>query len=479
VTRTLGADFLSDPWNTYIPVLPFLLLLFLTWSMLCGDRWALPLAAVVATFTAQTHVGFVLLALPLLAIGAAALVRQHGRAVARTAALSAGLLAVLWLPPLLDVLWEAPSNPRQTIEWFERADEGVHTPVQGWQVVAAQFTVDAEWFAGAKVPTLTTGEPMAAHQAVYPVLVLVVIAAGVVVSRTRTTDDEGSRAGRALLVTLVVALGLSIVAVARTVGPAYDYRLRWTWMPPILAFVLVAWLGWQAVVRRRPELEARLLIPAGLVALLVLAGVDSTAAARAGTPYAIDSEIMDTLTGPVLDTLDELDELDEPDDGSEGPEGQIVVDRYAMSLGTLAYGRGLVLQLERHGYDARVPASRIPFLPGSRNEDPDEPVAVRLVVATDEQVDVLLDDPGYTLLSEWSPHSQQEQDDIADRQAQLAEDFAAGRIVQTEFLPGTAALSAELHGHEKVVAYDVAVFLDDSEGALHEGPDGSVPEPPS
>jgi hypothetical protein len=88
-------------------------------------------------------------------------------------------------------------------------------------------------------------------------------------------------------------------------------------------------------------------------------------------------------------------------------------------------------------------------------------VAARLVVAADEQVDELLDDPDYTPLSEWSPHSQQAQDDIADQLARLADDYAAGRMVQTEVLPRIAALDAELHGQENVVAYDVAVFLDE------------------
>jgi hypothetical protein len=68
LVRALGVDFLSDPWNTYVTVLPFGLMVLLTWSMLCGDRWALPVGVLVASFLAQTHVGFVALALPLLGL---------------------------------------------------------------------------------------------------------------------------------------------------------------------------------------------------------------------------------------------------------------------------------------------------------------------------------------------------------------------------------------------------------------------------
>ncbi|HET6949830.1 MAG TPA: hypothetical protein VFI47_05630, partial [Acidimicrobiales bacterium] len=67
--RTLGAEFAHDPWNCFITTLPFGLMIFLAWSMWCGEAWALPVGAVVATFLTQTHIGFVVLALPLLAWG--------------------------------------------------------------------------------------------------------------------------------------------------------------------------------------------------------------------------------------------------------------------------------------------------------------------------------------------------------------------------------------------------------------------------
>ncbi|HEX6567551.1 MAG TPA: hypothetical protein VF015_00225, partial [Acidimicrobiales bacterium] len=67
--RSLGAAFLHDPWNCYITVLPFGLLVMLSWAMWRGEGWALPVAAVVTTFLAQTHVGFVALAAPVLGWG--------------------------------------------------------------------------------------------------------------------------------------------------------------------------------------------------------------------------------------------------------------------------------------------------------------------------------------------------------------------------------------------------------------------------
>src|SRR5436190_1426307 len=76
VDRALGADFLRDAWNPFLTVLPFALLVFLTWAMACGDAWALPAGVAVASFCAQTHIEYVTLAVPLVLIGAAWLAWQ-------------------------------------------------------------------------------------------------------------------------------------------------------------------------------------------------------------------------------------------------------------------------------------------------------------------------------------------------------------------------------------------------------------------
>jgi hypothetical protein len=530
VTRTLTAEILSDPWNTYMPVLPYLLLLFLTWSMLCGDLWALPVATVVATFTAQTHIGFVALALPMLAVGGAALVLPEVRrlvgpplsrivgqrrtvarsdagsigvagsstgeteavhpadpadpegdaspddpdpdapdgrlpdgtaadgdahrrrtAVIRAVLLSAGLFGLMWVPTALDVLWEAPSNVQQTYRWFDKAEEGIHNLADGWKVMTAQFSVTPEWITGAEPPLFASGEPLALYRSpVVPVLLFVAVAAAVVLWRRRV---EGARA---LVVTLGLALVLGVLGVARTVGPAYDYRLRWTWMAPMLAFVLVVWAAWWFLVRWRPSTESRLLVPASLVALLVLAGVNSTDAATAGIPYPDDNEIMTAIAPPVVAAFDE-------DEGGMGGEGQVVVDRWANHIGTHTYGRGLLLQLERHGVDARVPATRIRFFPETRNQTEGR-VRARLSIAVNEQIDEARADPNYRMLSIWSPLSEQEQDEVFERIDELEADYQAGRVSQLTWLSEAGRLDTELFGHKKVVAYSVAVFLDERVG---------------
>jgi hypothetical protein len=130
VMRTLGAEFVYDPWNNYVVTLPFGLMLFATWALVCGDRWALPIATVTAAFLAQTHVGYVLLALPLLFFGTACLVvpvfrrgadADRRRDVFRSVSISAAVGAVLWLPLLLDALLHRPSNSSRIVDYFRNA----------------------------------------------------------------------------------------------------------------------------------------------------------------------------------------------------------------------------------------------------------------------------------------------------------------------------------------------------------------------
>src|SRR5215211_7594884 len=76
---------MRNPWNPYITVLPFGLLVFLSWAMTCGEAWALPTGAGVASFCVQTHIGYAPIAVPLLVCGAISLivltVRRNGDAV--------------------------------------------------------------------------------------------------------------------------------------------------------------------------------------------------------------------------------------------------------------------------------------------------------------------------------------------------------------------------------------------------------------
>jgi hypothetical protein len=83
--QSLAAETFHDVWNPSAGLFPFTLLIFLCWSLACGDYRLLPLTALVASFTVQTHLTYLPPTLGLLAVGLGGLAagsiarRQRGR----------------------------------------------------------------------------------------------------------------------------------------------------------------------------------------------------------------------------------------------------------------------------------------------------------------------------------------------------------------------------------------------------------------
>lgn len=457
VMRTMGADFLYDPWNNYVVTLPFGLLLFSTWSLMCGDRWAFPVTVVVASFLAQTHVGFVALALPLLALGAVCFVvpalrrgtaRERRAAVWWTTGLSALLFVVLWSPVIVDVVVHDPSNLSRTLRYFRTSDEPSHSLAQGWRVVTAQFGLVPEWLTRKRFDTVGYGESPFLLDAPLPWLLVPVVAAGVWLWVRRRLDVARARY---LAVVIAVALGLGIVAVMQTLGPALDYRLRWTWMIPVVAFVLVTWVGWQLLVQARPR-AVRVLVPTAGVLIGVVSVVNLVTAATVPAPWKADSHVMSRITPQVVGHL-------------ASKRGQVVLtDRFSNAAW---YTRGLVLQLERAGYDARVPADRQALFGAHRVVDDRQPVQARLLVGQNQDLPALLSDPNLELVARWRPTPGSSFAQALRKRDRLKREYEAGRLPLDEYVARTReVLPSPPH---VPVAEDLAVFVDHSPAAARSG----------
>ena len=55
---SLPAAAYSDVWNPSVPLLSLLLLIFLAWSLGCGEHRLLPVTVLVASFVAATHLSY-------------------------------------------------------------------------------------------------------------------------------------------------------------------------------------------------------------------------------------------------------------------------------------------------------------------------------------------------------------------------------------------------------------------------------------
>ena len=116
---TLGTELLVEPRQHHALVLPFLLCLVLAWSLADGDTPLLPVAAVAATYVAQTHLTFLV---PLGAVGVvalAAMVLRLRRPVEDTdarprvrgpALVTVVLLVLLWLQTVVEELQKGQGN---------------------------------------------------------------------------------------------------------------------------------------------------------------------------------------------------------------------------------------------------------------------------------------------------------------------------------------------------------------------------------
>jgi hypothetical protein len=443
--RTLGAETVRDPWNEYVTVLPFGLMIFLTWAMLCRETWALPAGVFVASFLAQAHVGFVLLAMPLLLLGAGGLVLTawHAgprggadrRALRRPALLSAGLLAFLWLPTAYDVVANGRgSNPARIVRYFRHAQEATHSLADGWGVVTGQFALPPEWATRALGPLPLSGDDR--HQYVRPTpWLLALLAVGAVVLWRRARPN-----GPRLVVPLVVTLAVGIVAVVRTIGPAFYYRLHWAWIPPAVAFVVVGWAGWLLVERRWPERGARVLTAAAVAVLVALASVNSVTAITTETHAEADGGVVAALLPPLLDDI-------------AGKDGTVLITD-AFTSGAW-YSRGMVLELERQGIDVKVPAADGALF-GSHRVYRGGPLAGEYVVTRDQYIERLAKDPNLELVAQWSPLPPDELARISTKMNELDDELQSGQIDMATYF-----YEYPLHGletHSRATYYAAAVF---------------------
>jgi hypothetical protein len=411
LVRALGADFLRNPWNPYITVLPFGLLIFLSWAMACRDVWALPVSVGVASFVAQTHIGYVVLSIPLLVWGAVWLVpllrrgNPRRRATVGAAAIALGVAVVMWLPPLIDQILHSPGNLRQIARYFLHPGDSTHSLADGYRVVAGEFGLPPEWIAGARRPFGFNGEHLFAHSAPPALLLIPFVLAAVLIWRIGTADD------RRLVGTLLVALAAGVIAVMRTIGELSAYRLRWTWMIAMLAAVVVFWAAWTWFAARSRPGVTKWVIGVTAVAVGALFVGNAVAAARAGTPEAHDSEVMRTIVPSTIDSLP-------PGDGD-------VLVRYS-SNETRYFAPGIVLALERAGVRARVdpdPASRY----GAHRIHRDGPVRATLTLISGAATLVPRTEPPVAF---WGNKSRAALTADYQRQARLLAEAKAGTISQ-------------------------------------------------
>ncbi|MEY2590927.1 MAG: hypothetical protein QOJ67_2911 [Acidimicrobiaceae bacterium] len=350
LTHGYGIGALTQPWNPYLPLLWWIVLLLAVWSVACGDLPMLPVAVFAACWCAQTHIpylglsgglGALVLVLVVIAYRAAAGDPDRRRAVVRWTLASVALGGVLWLPPVIDQAVHSPGNLQQLYDHFSDPPE---VPVGLRRGVELELLhLDPTGFAhasGGADGSLVDASSDPQGSTLPGLLVLGVWAAAVVIAWRM-------RHSALLRLHLVVGVSilLAVVAMSRIFGKVWFYLMLWSW--GITAMLLLA-VGWTAVAavapRMAPERRERAR-SRGLAflaaATIVVAGSFTIDGAQAEAPAPRLSSSLGALLPGTERALDRQGHY-------------LVTWTDAFYFGS--QGFGLVSELERDGFDARVGA---------------------------------------------------------------------------------------------------------------------------
>jgi hypothetical protein len=289
---SLNVEALHDIWNPTAPLLAFVLLLFVCWSLACGDHRLLPLAVLLASFAMQCHLVFVLPSLALLGVGLAGLIAsrrrtRHVRTDAETRSLRrwtvAGLIvaALCWSAPLVDQAldWAGSDRGYGNFEALVDAAQSRDNPV-GW--TAATYAV----IRATGVPPWWLRAPSSSEERTFAIfarpaapaiasaaIILFALVVLVVLGVRRGRPDVAAAAGLALAA--CAALAAVTAAFPNTPSTIFSYSYTswwaapvgmWTWLVVVWSS-LTLWTGARAPLGRRLRAVPAAVPLAGVVAV--------------------------------------------------------------------------------------------------------------------------------------------------------------------------------------------------------------------
>jgi hypothetical protein len=277
---SMPAEAYSDIWNPYMPLLPLLLLLFLAWSIGCGEYRLLPLAVLAASFAPQSHLSFAPPAAAALAVGLAGLVASQRGALLRPPArtwivVAAGVAIACWAFPIAEQVTSDPGNGRLLYR-AARADEPKLGATIGWHALVHTVGVVPWWLRDPpvgldRVVDLSDGPSALAVASTLAILAL--LAAMLALSWRRRRHD--------LVVVSALALAVSVTPLLVVMStPEVSFAtLGYSifWVSPVGMFVWLAagWSAWQLAFGRVrvPARSLRLVSAGAVVSIAIVAGI--------------------------------------------------------------------------------------------------------------------------------------------------------------------------------------------------------------
>lgn len=292
VTRSLPPETWHDPLNPSCALLPLALLMFLAWSIACGELQLLPVAVLVASFVVQAHFTLVPVGVGLMVVAVGGLIARSRRTLAppgkaaRNWVVGAGVVAVaLWWPPVLDQIIHRPGNLRLVVQ-TATSNQPTLGLTRGWHALERAIGVWPWWLrhpqdqAHRLYDVILTPSWLSAASTV--IVLLMLVAVGVIGSRRQRWDVA---VAAVLSLVLSAAIAVSVAATPNRLSLAVEKAVRWTAPGGMFIWLLVGWAAltlwsprWSKgpVQSRRTTVTAALgLVATALAALLVSLGQSS------------------------------------------------------------------------------------------------------------------------------------------------------------------------------------------------------------
>jgi hypothetical protein len=416
--RGYGQILLTQPWNPYLPVLSWIVVLLAVWAVLCGDALMLVPAVVAGSLCAQTHVPYLVPAgaLVLAALGHVAWWGRHDRRQRRLVAATAVLGAVLWAPPVVDQLTNDPGNIRKLVDHFGSPPE----PALGWWPGVRLMLAHLDVWAGFARQLTQTGRFVATASTWRGALVLALWAVAAVVAWR-----VGSRALQWLHVVVGAALVLGAASMARIFGKPWYYLTLWAWGITAVMLGAIAWSGVALLRHLRSRARPATRTPStpwrwswllgGGVAVVSLATAVSFADAQ--VPEVRLSEAVRALAAPTeAAVVAGVGAADGPD--------QPYQVRWSDAADIGSPGFGLLAALERDGLDvAADPYFHVPVTDHRTRERPESIAQIQL--ATGSYIDAWRQVPGAVEVATYEPRTVAQRLEFAATRRRLLERLAS------------------------------------------------------
>jgi hypothetical protein len=279
--QSLAAETFHDVWNPSAGLFPFTLLIFLCWSLACGEHRLLPTAVLVGSFVVQAHLMYLPPTAGLLAVGLGGLAlsrRARRRAGAapradhrdgahgarasperppraqRTPLLRWGLAALLvgavcWSAPVVDQLTERPGNMKLVFDTALTSKTTLGASA-GWHAVVRAVGAKPWWL---YVPRTrwdrkydVRSTPHAGAVASCVALLALLGIVGIVALVRRRRDVAA-----AALIGFVLCAALAAVAAStptpRVLSATLGYTMWWGSQVGMWVWLVLAWSAWLAL----------------------------------------------------------------------------------------------------------------------------------------------------------------------------------------------------------------------------------------